>query len=269
MPSIERRIETRSDKTIGPGAPASAGRHSHDQERIPRGCHLVERLGRGRGSVRHAGGKVPSGTDRNVRPGRRRPRRHADGLHDPDDPSARAEQAELARRDSGREGCRGDGGAAPAHGCASVGQDRRDPLALLPEGRSPRPRVREASRPPARPPVARGHSRRTRLSKSGPDRPISYVTPPGRASRADPLRERNPHPMTGLSVFSSNPAGLQPFSDNFGEGDDFKMVDHVGKTVVVTVKGPEEVETKLYGRKTAIKADIITVEADGPKKYSD
>ena len=75
--------------------------------------------------------------------------------------------------------------------------------------------------------------------------------------------------MTGLSVFSSNPAGLQPFSDNFGEGDDFKMVDHIGKIVIVTVKGPEEVETKLYGRKTAIKADIITVEADGPKKYSD
>lgn len=73
-----------------------------------------------------------------------------------------------------------------------------------------------------------------------------------------------------MNVFGDNPAaGLQSFQDNFGEGDDFKLLEHVGEAVIVTVKGPEQVETKLYGEKTAIKVDVIALEAGGPKEYKD
>lgn len=65
-----------------------------------------------------------------------------------------------------------------------------------------------------------------------------------------------------VNVFGSAPAGLQSFKDTGLDGDDFRLLDHVGKAAVFKVQGPEEITTK-FGLKTAIKADVVVVDADG------
>jgi hypothetical protein len=44
--------------------------------------------------------------------------------------------------------------------------------------------------------------------------------------------------------------------------DGFKPIEHVGKIVVLTVKGVEDVKTNRYGIRPAIKADVQIVEDD-------
>ena len=62
-----------------------------------------------------------------------------------------------------------------------------------------------------------------------------------------------------VNVFGSTPAGLTPFKDTGLSGDDFRMLDHVGKAGIFKVQGPEEIKTK-FGLKTAIKADVVVVD---------
>jgi len=73
-----------------------------------------------------------------------------------------------------------------------------------------------------------------------------------------------------LNVFGSQPAGaggLTAFVDKGFDGDDFAIVEHIGKAAIFRVHGPEEVNTK-YGLKTAIKADVVVLGgADGAKEY--
>ena len=65
----------------------------------------------------------------------------------------------------------------------------------------------------------------------------------------------------GLSVFGDNPATLTSFSDpGVGGGDDFRMAEHVGAWVIVSVQGPKEVTTSQYGLKTAIACDVVVLD---------
>lgn len=73
----------------------------------------------------------------------------------------------------------------------------------------------------------------------------------------------------GLSVFGSQPAGLVPFNESMGGGDDFRMAEHAGAAVIVSVQGPKDVSTS-YGPKTAIACDVVELAPDGSgQKYSD
>lgn len=66
-----------------------------------------------------------------------------------------------------------------------------------------------------------------------------------------------------LSVFGDKPAGLSAFTDpGVSGGDDFRMAEHVGSAVIVTVHGPKEVNTSRYGLKTAISCDVVVLEDD-------
>lgn len=66
----------------------------------------------------------------------------------------------------------------------------------------------------------------------------------------------------GLNVFGDKPAGLTAFTDpGPGGGDDFRIAEHIGSAVIVTVHGPKEVATS-YGPKTAISADVVVLEDD-------
>lgn len=74
-----------------------------------------------------------------------------------------------------------------------------------------------------------------------------------------------------VNVFGSAPAGLTPFKDTGLDGDDFRMLDHVGKAGIFKVQGPQEVTTK-YGLKTAIKTDVVIIDWVGgapAKEFSD
>lgn len=67
----------------------------------------------------------------------------------------------------------------------------------------------------------------------------------------------------GLSVFGdSSPAGLSSFVDTGVGGDDFRMAEHIGAAVIVTVHGPKEVNTTNYGLKTAISCDVVVLDDD-------
>lgn len=68
-----------------------------------------------------------------------------------------------------------------------------------------------------------------------------------------------------VSVFGSQPKGLVAFADNGGGGDDFRLLEHVGKVAVFEVQGPESVTTQ-YGDKTAIRANVTVV---GGGTYTD
>ena len=65
-----------------------------------------------------------------------------------------------------------------------------------------------------------------------------------------------------LNVFGSQPAGLIPFDGSQSGGDDFRIAENVGKTLIVKVHGPKEVNTS-YGEKTAISADVVVLGEDG------
>lgn len=67
----------------------------------------------------------------------------------------------------------------------------------------------------------------------------------------------------GLSVFGDSPAGLSAFEDpGVGGGDDFRMAENIGASVIVTVHGPKEVSTANYGVKTAISCDVVVLRDD-------
>lgn len=73
-----------------------------------------------------------------------------------------------------------------------------------------------------------------------------------------------------LSVFGSAPAGLTAFSESAGGGDDFRLVEHVGEVLIITVHGPKEVATAAYGVKTAISCDVVALAANAePAVYKD
>lgn len=74
-----------------------------------------------------------------------------------------------------------------------------------------------------------------------------------------------------LSVFGDKPAGLTAFTDSgTGDGDDFRMAEHIGDAVIVTVHGPKEVNTARYGLKTAISCDVVVLDGKGGgTKYED
>ena len=68
-----------------------------------------------------------------------------------------------------------------------------------------------------------------------------------------------------LNVFGSKPAGsegLVAFADKGFDGDDFRLIEHVGKAAIIRVHGPEQVNTK-NGLKTAVKADVTVIGNDG------
>lgn len=69
-----------------------------------------------------------------------------------------------------------------------------------------------------------------------------------------------------MNIFGSEPATLSAFKDREVGGDDFRLAEHVGKGVVLTVHGPKEVTTANYGVKTAISVDAVVLEADGTSK---
>lgn len=69
-----------------------------------------------------------------------------------------------------------------------------------------------------------------------------------------------------VNVFGSGPKGLQPFTDKGFDGDDFRLVEHVGKAAIFKVHGPKEITTNRYGVKTAIQADVVVLDADGEGK---
>lgn len=74
----------------------------------------------------------------------------------------------------------------------------------------------------------------------------------------------------GLNIFGDQPATLTAFQERATGGDDFRLAEHVGKGVILTVIGPKEVPTANYGVKTAINVDAVVLEADGTgKKYED
>lgn len=65
------------------------------------------------------------------------------------------------------------------------------------------------------------------------------------------------------SIFGAQPPGLRKFKEEPLDGaDDFHLRDHIGATVIVTVKGPKTVATKVYGDKTAIACDVVVVTGD-------
>lgn len=71
-----------------------------------------------------------------------------------------------------------------------------------------------------------------------------------------------------LNVFGAD-GGLEPFEDSApGDGPEFRMRDHVGKTVVVSVKGTKTVKTK-FGEKTGVSAAVKVIEKDGAVDYPD
>lgn len=73
-----------------------------------------------------------------------------------------------------------------------------------------------------------------------------------------------------MNIFGDKPATLAAFQDRSSGGDDFRLAEHVGKGVIVEVLGPKEVQTNLYGPKTAINVNVVVLEADGTgKKYED
>lgn len=73
-----------------------------------------------------------------------------------------------------------------------------------------------------------------------------------------------------MNIFGDTPASLATFQESQRGGDDFRMAEHVGKGVILTVLGPKEVQTNLYGPKTAINVNVVVLEADGTgKKYDD
>jgi hypothetical protein len=74
----------------------------------------------------------------------------------------------------------------------------------------------------------------------------------------------------GLNVFGSNPAGLTPFNEKQGGGDDYRLAEHIGANVIIAIAGPKEVTTQRYGVKTAISCDIVDLASDGTgKEYKD
>lgn len=73
-----------------------------------------------------------------------------------------------------------------------------------------------------------------------------------------------------LNIFGDKPATLSAFQERPVGGDDFRLAEHVGKGVIVEVLGPKEVQTNLYGVKTAMNVNVVVLEADGSgKKYED
>lgn len=63
-------------------------------------------------------------------------------------------------------------------------------------------------------------------------------------------------------VFGSKSA-LVPFSEPSGEDrDNFAMADHVGRHVLVTFGGIEQIKTNQYGIKDAARVDVAIVDGD-------
>lgn len=71
-----------------------------------------------------------------------------------------------------------------------------------------------------------------------------------------------------VSVFGSKPAGLSAFKDSGFGGDDFSLKDHIGKALIVTVQGVEEVKTQ-FGLKPAVKADVAVLDGKTAETFSD
>lgn len=70
----------------------------------------------------------------------------------------------------------------------------------------------------------------------------------------------------GLSVFGENPAGLKAFKDDGPSGDEYRLAENVGKSLIITVIGPKEITTKRYGVKTAVMCDLVELQDDGTGK---
>lgn len=70
--------------------------------------------------------------------------------------------------------------------------------------------------------------------------------------------------MAAPKVFGAKPAGLTPFAETDPEDrDDFRISDHIGRTVIINVVGPTEIETNDYGTKTAIECSVVLLDEDG------
>lgn len=67
---------------------------------------------------------------------------------------------------------------------------------------------------------------------------------------------------TKKKVFgASGPKKLKTFPKP--ESDDFKPIEHVGATVILTVHGVEDVKTNRYGVRPLVKVDVRVVAEDG------
>ncbi len=73
----------------------------------------------------------------------------------------------------------------------------------------------------------------------------------------------------GLSVFGSQPAGLTAFQGGGGNGDDFRAAENVGKGAIMYVSGVEDVQTKAYGEKPALKCSKVIVLGETPEVFED
>lgn len=72
-----------------------------------------------------------------------------------------------------------------------------------------------------------------------------------------------------VNVFGSAPAGsngLEAFADKGFDGDDFRLVEHVGKSAIFTVHGPKNVNTR-NGAKDAVQVDVVVLDGDKGQKF--
>jgi len=67
-----------------------------------------------------------------------------------------------------------------------------------------------------------------------------------------------------LNVFGDSPASIVNFSETLSGGDDFRLAENIGESLIITVSGPKEVTTS-YGVKTAIECPEIIRVSDGAK----
>lgn len=74
-----------------------------------------------------------------------------------------------------------------------------------------------------------------------------------------------------VSVFGDGPKGLTAFAEApAGEFDNLRLLDHVGKAAVFTVKGPEQTQLQTGEVKPTVRTDVVVIESDGSSQsYSD
>lgn len=72
-----------------------------------------------------------------------------------------------------------------------------------------------------------------------------------------------------MNIFGDNPKTLTSFEDKGGDGGpDFRIAEHVGKGLIISVIGTKEVQTANYGKKTAVNVDVVVLD-DTPLEFKD
>lgn len=71
-----------------------------------------------------------------------------------------------------------------------------------------------------------------------------------------------------MNIFGNEPKTLTAFEDKGGDGADFRLAEHVGKGLIITVLGTKQVKTQNYGEKTAVNVDVVVLDAE-PVEFKD